>query len=92
LGLEPFLDAVLISEAEGVRKPDPTIFKMAAERCGVNPWESAFVGDHPDVDVMGAGAAGLISIWKRVPYWQLGIENVQAVGNLSEILPICLAG
>ena len=87
LGLEPFLDAVLISEVEGVRKPDPTIFKMATERCGVNPRESAFVGDHPDVDVAGARAAGLLSIWKRVPYWKLGIENVQTVDNLSEYCP-----
>jgi len=91
LGLEPYLDAVLISETEGVRKPDPTIFKMAVERCGVDPRESVFVGDHPDVDVAGSRAAGLISIWKRVPYWKLRLEDVQTVDNLSEILPICLA-
>jgi putative hydrolase of the HAD superfamily len=92
LGLEKFFDAVLISESEGVRKPDPAIFNMAAERCGVNSRESVFVGDHPEVDVAGSGAAGFIPIWKRVPYWRMGIENVQTVGRLSEILPICLAG
>jgi len=92
LGLESFFDAVLISEAEGVSKPDPTIFKMAAERCGVNSRESAFVGDHPEVDVAGSGVAGFISIWKRVPYWKMRFENVHIVDSLSEIIPICLAG
>ena len=90
LGLFPFLNALLISEAEGMRKPDERIFRLATERCGVIPEESAFVGDHPEVDVAGSLAAGMTSIWKRVPYWSMRIENVSVVDKLSEILPICL--
>lgn len=32
VGLEPYVDAVVISEAERVKKPDPKIFQIAAQR------------------------------------------------------------
>lgn len=91
LGLMAFLDVVLISEREGVRKPDPAIFEKAVMRCGAASWESVFVGDHPDVDVSASKAAGLLSVWKRVPYWSLQTKDVSIVDKLSEIIPICLA-
>jgi len=88
LGLGSFFDAVLISQAEGIRKPDARIFHRALERCGVEqPADAMFVGDHPEVDVAGAHAAGLIAVWKRVPYWTLTTEGAQIVDRLSEILP-----
>lgn len=34
LGLRPYVDAVVISEGVGVRKPDPAIFRYAAEAAG----------------------------------------------------------
>jgi putative hydrolase of the HAD superfamily len=90
LGLASFFDTVLISDAEGLRKPDSRIFARALERCEVNPGEALFVGDHPEIDVAGATAAGLIAVWKRVPYWELAVENALTVDQLSEILPLCL--
>jgi putative hydrolase of the HAD superfamily len=92
LGLGSFFDVVLISETEGIRKPDARIFDRARERCGVDsPAESMFVGDHPDIDVAGAHAAGMVAVWKRVPYWTLATEGAIVVDRLSEILPACLA-
>jgi putative hydrolase of the HAD superfamily len=92
LGLSTFFEVVLISETEGVSKPDPEIFARALERCGVSsPADAMYVGDHPDVDVAGAHAAGLVAVWKRVPYWTLTTEGVMVVDRLSEILPACLA-
>ena len=85
-----FFDVVLISEAEGVRKPDRAIFARALERCGVAPADAIFVGDHPEVDVAGARAAGMVPVWKRVPYWKMAFEDVLIVDTLSEILPTCL--
>jgi len=91
LGLGGRFDAVLISEAEGVSKPDPRIFARAVERLGVAPHEAMFVGDHPEIDVAGAKAAGLVAIWKRVPYWTLTTDDVFVVDRLSEIIPACCA-
>ena len=89
LGISELFDTILISETEGVRKPDPLIFARAVGRCGVSASEAVFVGDHPDVDVMGALAAGLIPIWKFVPYW-MPVEGVATVRTLIDILPLCL--
>ena len=90
LGLSDYFDAVLISEAEGVRKPDAEIFRRALERCQVKAHEAAFVGDDPEADVFGAMAAGLQPIWKRVSYWGMSDSSVPTIDLLSEILPICL--
>ena len=54
LGLESAVDIVVISEVEGVRKPDAAIFRLAAARLGVSVERCCFVGDHPEVDVLGA--------------------------------------
>jgi putative hydrolase of the HAD superfamily len=51
LELSPLFDTILISEAEGVHKPDRQIFDRALERLDVTPAQAVFVGDHPDVDV-----------------------------------------
>jgi putative hydrolase of the HAD superfamily len=92
LGLGSFVDIVLISETEGIRKPDARIFDRARERCGVDRASDAmFVGDHPEVDVAGAQAAGMVAVWKRVPYWTLTTDGAMAIDRLSEILPVCLA-
>jgi putative hydrolase of the HAD superfamily len=90
LGLADAFDVVLISEAEGVRKPSAEIFLRALERCHVEPEESVFVGDHPDTDIEGARNAGLLPIWKYVPYWPLPAGDVLTVHRLADILPTCL--
>jgi putative hydrolase of the HAD superfamily len=89
LGLDSLFDVILISEREGIRKPDARIFDRARERCGIDrPAEAMFVGDHPDVDVAGAHAAGMVAVWKRVPYWTLTTTDAITIDRLSEILPV----
>jgi putative hydrolase of the HAD superfamily len=88
LGLD--FDVVLISEAEGLRKPDPAIFHRALSQLGVDPKHAVFVGDNPDADVMGARSAGLTPIWKRLAYHESTLPDVVTVTQLSEILPFCV--
>lgn len=40
-------DAVVISAEEGIRKPDPRIYELGAERLGLPPEEIVFVDDLP---------------------------------------------
>jgi putative hydrolase of the HAD superfamily len=87
IGVRPFMDAVLISEAEGIRKPTAEIFHRAAARLRVPPAACAFVGDHPDVDVAGANAAGLVGIWKRTPYWRPATP-VQTFDTFPDVLDL----
>ena len=79
-------DAVLISEAEGVHKPDPEIFRRALTRLHTDPSRSVFVGDHPDVDIGGARAAGMQTVWRRDPTVSRPVDadaTIEEVGESS---------
>jgi putative hydrolase of the HAD superfamily len=87
MGIASLFDTILISETEGIQKPDSRIFERALERCGVLAHESMFVGDHPEFDVEGARAAGLVAVWKTMPYWQVS-SDVLKIDELSELLSL----
>ncbi len=65
LELEDYFDIVLISEKEGIKKPNPKIFEKALKHLHVQPNESFFVGDHPENDINAANKVGMKSIWKN---------------------------
>ncbi|WP_284037673.1 HAD family hydrolase [Neobacillus sp. 114] len=65
LGIEKFFDTILISEWEGIKKPDPEIFYRALRKLKVLPQESIYVGDHPENDVQAARNLGMKAIWKK---------------------------
>ena len=64
LGITHYFKSILVSEAEGVRKPDPPIFERALRQLDVVAGEAVFVGDNPHADVAGAQAVGMKAIWK----------------------------
>ncbi len=53
------VDVALTSRVHGKVKPDPSIFRAALERLGVEPAAAAMVGDSPEDDVEGARALGM---------------------------------
>lgn len=65
LGLDDFTDCIFISEAFGVKKPDPTIFHAAANCLSISPESILFVGDHLENDIIGANQAGMQTAWLR---------------------------
>ena len=62
-GLRSYFQVVLISASEGIRKPDPRIFKKAASLMQVDLSESVMVGDTLDADVLGANNCGMKTVW-----------------------------
>ena len=86
LALAAMFDTVLISDAEGISKPDPQIFHRALDRLNVSPARSVFVGDHPEVDVAGARAAGMQAIWRRDPSGSRIVEADGVIDELSDLL------
>lgn len=58
VGLASRVDAIVDSGRVGVEKPDPRIFRHAADALGVRPEEAVHVGDLYSVDVLGARGAG----------------------------------
>lgn len=69
LDIEKYFDVILVSEWEGIKKPNPKIFMNALEQLNVEPSESVFIGDHPENDVKAAQNVGMKGIWKKNNQW-----------------------
>jgi FMN phosphatase YigB (HAD superfamily) len=63
-GWDRLFDVVVISGEVGLRKPDPAIYELAAQRLGLPPAQVVFVDDLPS-NVQGAVAAGMVGIRHR---------------------------
>ena len=62
-GLHRYFEMVLTSDAHGLRKPDPSIFRAALAHFQVEPERSVMIGDSYDADILGAGPLGIRTIW-----------------------------
>ncbi|QWU17005.1 putative hydrolase of the HAD superfamily [Paenibacillus sophorae] len=85
LGIEQYFSAILVSEQEGIKKPDPQIFMRALEKLGVNPQESIYVGDHPVYDVQASRNVGMIGVWKKDDYWASPVQADFIIDDLFEL-------
>jgi len=88
LALSPLFDTILISDAEGIHKPDRRIFHRALERLTATAARSVFVGDHPAVDVAGARAAGMQAVWRRDPRVSQVVEAEGVIEELGDLVPL----
>jgi putative hydrolase of the HAD superfamily len=61
-GLLDVVDAVCVSQALGISKPDAKIFREAARLCN-SELAGWMVGDSPSADIDGAAHCGLHTIW-----------------------------
>jgi putative hydrolase of the HAD superfamily len=90
LGLQPLVDAVVISEAVGAKKPHPHIFHEALRRISCASERVLFVGDNPALDVVGAASLGMRTAW-LMPGREWPADLVAAnysLLSLSELRPI----
>lgn len=63
IGLDHHFAFQLGSREHGAAKPAASIFHAACDRLGVPPAQVLHVGDHVDMDVVGAMQAGLRGCW-----------------------------
>ena len=85
LGLHTYTNTILISEAEGIKKPHPAIFERALQQLNVTAQECIYVGDHPENDVIGAENAGITAVWKKDSFWER-FEHSRVARELLEVL------
>jgi FMN phosphatase YigB (HAD superfamily) len=83
---------LLISELEGVHKPDPAFFERIVRVSGLPAASIAYVGDRVDNDVVPAAEAGMVAVHVRRGPWGViqgdwpGIERAALrVGSLGEL-------
>ena len=63
LGIGEFFNAIVVSEANGWRKPSPKIFQDTLNKLQVSAEQAVYVGDSPIEDIKGANQAGLKTIF-----------------------------
>ena len=90
LGIGPYFDAVIMSEAVGVKKPAPAIFHTALDSIGLRADQAWFVGDHPENDILGAHRAGLTTVWLAGPHAWPAAHAVphHQISHLRELVPL----
>jgi epoxide hydrolase-like predicted phosphatase len=81
-GWAELFDALVISGEVGLRKPEPAIYRLAAERLGVQPDECVFVDDLA-ANVRGAAAVGMVGVHHT------SLEST--IGELEALLGVPLA-
>jgi putative hydrolase of the HAD superfamily len=62
----PLIDVAVFSCSVGMRKPDPRIYHLAAERLEVRPEQCLFVGDGGSNELSGALEAGMHPVLIRL--------------------------
>ena len=67
IGLDHLFVHKIHSREHGAAKPEASIFHAACDLLGVPPAEVLHVGDHIEMDVVGAVRAGLRSCWINRP-------------------------
>lgn len=92
-GLGPMVDGWVISEEADCIKPDPLIFEIAAQRCGIAPtgdWtaDTWMIGDHAPADIAGAELTGLRSVWLHHgrPWAEPGYRPTLKAAGLPEAI------
>lgn len=80
--MEELFDAVVISGEVGLHKPQPEIFRLGAERIGIEPDECVFVDDLRE-NCEGAEAVGMTAVLHR------GAER--SIPQLEELLGVRLS-
>ncbi|WP_131100909.1 HAD-IA family hydrolase [Bacillus sp. SYJ] len=85
LNIHTYTNTILVSEAEGIKKPHPEIFERALKKLDVKATECLYVGDHPENDVLGSERVGILGVWKRDSFWG-DFNHLRVVDDLLEVL------
>ena len=88
-GLKPFFRHKITSEAAGVNKPDPHIFRFALQQAGAKRKESLMIGDNLQVDIVGARRVGLDQVYfnpDKTPHEEIVTHEIINLGQLKMFL------
>ncbi|MDO9277699.1 MAG: HAD-IA family hydrolase [Polaromonas sp.] len=87
VGLSGYFKDSISAQGFGVGKPDPRIFKAAASAAGVLPEEVLHIGDDAALDVLGALACGMQTVWvnREDHVWTHDAEPHETVTTLTEL-------
>jgi putative hydrolase of the HAD superfamily len=92
IGLAHFFERTVAARQVGALKPDPAIFHKVIEGTDLQAAEVVYVGDDPQLDVVGARGAGMQAIWidRQGVQWPAEIappaHTIRSLGELAHLL------
>ncbi len=86
--LEKYFVHVITSEAAGCKKPDPCIFNFALKTVGASPDECVMIGDDLEVDILGAHALGIDTVFFNPKHIAHNGEATHEIIDLTELTKI----
>lgn len=91
-GLHHLIDLIIASAEEGVSKPDPRIFQIAAQKSRCPFERSIMIGDRIDNDIVPAKKLGMHTIWIKQGngrFWRFTQENEVPDAIISSLSELC---
>ena len=87
VGLGQYFSNSVSAHEFGIAKPDPRIFHAAAAAAGVAAHEVLHVGDDATLDVLGAAASGMQTVWvnREGQGWGHDIQPHVTVTDLTQL-------
>lgn len=86
--IDKYFDAMLFSCETEYRKPHPSIFNDMLAMLDISPSKAFFIGDRIEIDIAGAGNAGISAVLLRKPerdYRNLSSADL-VINNLTELI------
>ena len=90
IGVSDKFDFVVTAEEAGVSKPNKEIFEYAQNRVCLDSHEIVYVGDEPNIDVIGARQSGWRAIWfnpNQIPWVEKHKPDAE-ISKLSQLLTL----
>jgi FMN phosphatase YigB (HAD superfamily) len=87
-GIRDRFETVVVSADTGWRKPHKEIFQEAFRRMEIGPADAIFIGDTPEVDVLGAQAVGMDVIWIDDGTKDLPVGNPPPTHTVASLLEV----
>lgn len=98
IGIRECFYSVITAVDAGAAKPAPQIFQKAVQESGVMPEQVLHVGDHPEIDIVGAIDAGLRTAWmnRTDAVWPQHLPapdaTITTVTELRDLLMVAITG
>ncbi|MFH4935652.1 HAD-IA family hydrolase [Staphylococcus cohnii] len=88
LKIEQYMDVILVSEKEKIKKPNSLIFEKAAKKLDIDLCECLFVGDSFKNDYEASKSAGMQSIYRlnNENEMHYGTNNIKNLYELTDIV------
>jgi putative hydrolase of the HAD superfamily len=85
--LERYFPTIIVSGDIGVAKPNPKIFFECIHILELTPQEVMYIGDTPEMDVIGANRVGMKGVWlnresEHTKY------NIISIDNLNKLIKL----